>query len=447
VSADEPTHRRRRFWRRRGSGGRRVNTACIGVGGMGARDLESVQDQNIVALCDVDESALDKQAEAFPDARRYVDFRKMLEEMDKEIEAVIVSTPDHTHFFAAMLAMQMGKHVFVQKPLTHDVWEARTLTEAAARFKVCTQMGNQGTASSEFRQAVEIIRSGAIGPVREVHVWTDRPTWPQGTAAVLGIPGVQSALEQGRDGSDLPPVPPNLHWDLWLGTAPARPYHPRVYQPRNWRAWWDFGTGALGDMACHTANLAFMACRLGHPTSVEAEVSEYNPETCPTWSIIRSEFPARGELPPLRLTWYDGGHDKPAWVNARLADLAQRKRLPASGSLLIGDKGMLFSPGDYGEAYRLLPEDGFEDYEPPAPTLPRCRDHHDEWLASIRDNKPEQAMSRFSYAGPLTEAVLLGCVAIRARRKILWDGPNLMITDDAEANKYLKRQYRAGWTL
>ena len=221
----------------------------------------------------------------------------MIDELDDKIDAVTVSTPDHTHFYAAQYAIKRGKHAFVQKPLTHDIWEARELTQLARKYKVCTQMGNQGTSGSGLREAVEVVWSGGIGPVREVHVWTNRPVWPQGVGALLRIPGVHAALHGGS--ASAPAVPKHLHWDLWLGTAPERAYYPDVYHNFRWRGWWDFGTGALGDMACHTANMAFMACKLGYPTSVQARVSEFNPETFPMWSVIEYEFPARGEMPPL----------------------------------------------------------------------------------------------------------------------------------------------------
>ncbi|MHC4441744.1 MAG: Gfo/Idh/MocA family oxidoreductase [Planctomycetota bacterium] len=424
---------------RRISPNEKMNIACIGVGGRGRSNVRGVRNENIVALCDVDDKQAGNVFGNYPKAKRYKDFRKMLEEV-KEIDAVTVSTPDHQHAFAAMMAMQMGKHVYCEKPLTHDVYEARMLTEAAKKYKVVTQMGNQGSCLSGLREAVEVVRSGAIGPVREVHVWTNRPIWPQG----IGRP------------KDTPAVPKTLDWDLWLGTAPERPYHP-AYLPFNWRGWWDYGTGALGDMACHTANMAFMACKLGYPTSVEAEMSEYNPETFPVWSVIRYEFPARGDLPPLKWVWYDGGKNKPGWVNKKLKELAHGNKLTGSGSLIMGDKGTLYSPNDYGAQYKLLPEKDFEGYKPPTPWLPRLpepkekrswdRNHHDEWIRACKEYKPDLPMSNFSYAGPLTETVVLGCVAMRAQQKIEWDGPKMRITNLPEANQYLRRNYRKGWKL
>lgn len=441
-----------------GSAKDKLNIANIAVGGMGSGDTFDCREHNIVALCDVDENAINsmlkrleedatKNNRPFVKPKTFVDFRKMFDEMEKSIDAVTVSTPDHTHAIAAMWAMQRGKHTFVQKPLAHDVAEARMLTEAAKKYNVCTQMGNQGTSEDGLREAVEVIWSGAIGKVKEVHVWTNRPIWPQGTGALLRIPSIKSALHGGK--SESIAVPSHLHWDLWLGTAPVRQYYPEVYHNFRWRGWWDFGTGALGDMACHTANMAFKACKLGYPTSVEAEVSEYNPESFPMWSVIRYEFPAREDLPPLKWTWYDGGGDKPAWVNKKLKELAHGMDIPGSGSLIIGEKGTLFSPNDYGAKYQLLPEADFAGYKPPTPTLPRAHNQHKpEWFKAIREGKPEIAMSNFSYAGPLTETVVLGCVAMRfAGRKLEWDGPNMKVTNIAEANQYLKRDYRKGWTL
>jgi len=418
---------------RRISPNEKMHVAGIGVGGKGGGDIKAASvGNNIVALCDVDfhRAAEAGSFKAFPKAKKYKDFRKMLDEMGRQIDAVTVSTPDHQHAVAAMMAMKMGKHVFCQKPLTHDVYEARALTEAARKYGVVTQMGNQGTSKDGLREAVEVVQSGAIGPVREVHVWTNRPIWPQGI---------------GRPKGTLP-VPAHLNWDLWLGTAPERPYH-KGYHPFTWRGWWDFGTGALGDMACHTANMAFMALKLGYPMSVEAETSDdINDETYPTWSIIRYEFPARGEMPPVKWVWYDGGKNKPAKATEAIEKHARGHKIPGSGSLLVGDKGTLFSPSDYGAAYKLLPEKDFDGYKPPTPTLPRVHGKHDvEWVKACKgEGKP---MSNFDYAGPLTETVVLGCVAMRAGEKILWDGKRMKVTNCPKANNYLRREYRKGWSL
>lgn len=424
----------------------RIHVASIGVGGMGSGDVDGTAGAGgtIVALCDVREDALNGKAQGHPKAKKYTDFRKMFDEMHKDFDAVTVSTPDHTHAVATMMAMKHGKAVYTQKPLTRDVYEARVLTEYATKNKIVTQMGNQGTAESGLREAVEVIWSGAIGPVREVHVWTNRPVWPQGVGAILAHKGVSAAMT-GHGGMEKPPS--SLHWDLWLGTAPERPYDP-IYQPFNWRGWWDYGTGALGDMACHTANMAFMACKLGYPVSVEAQMSEYNDQTFPMWSVVEYQFPEREGLPPLKWTWYDGGSDKPAWVNRKLRELAHGHPIPGSGSLIIGDKGTLFSPDDYGSSYRLLPASDFEGYQPPARQLPRSPGHRQEWIQGIREGKPELCMANFGYAGPLTETVVLGCIALRrGGKRLRWDGPNMKFTNDDEANQWLKRDYRGSWTL
>ncbi len=437
----------RNAWAQSKSPNERLNLAAIGCGGMGNGDVNSTAGRgaNVVALCDVhaNRGEVAENRKKFAKAKFFTDFRVMFDKMENQIDAVTISTPDHTHAVATMMAMRRGKHVYTQKPLTHDVYEARRLTEEAAKGKVVTQMGNQGTSHDGLREAVEVVQSGAIGPAREVHVWTNRPVWPQGTNAILNLPGVKHALHGGGEAHPKPPA--DLNWDLWLGTAPKRPYQPH-YMPFNWRGWWDWGTGALGDMACHTANMAFMACKLGYPTWVEAEMSEYNPETFPMWSVIRYQFPARGDLPPLKWTWYDGGGDKPAWVNRKLKKLAYDHDIPGSGSLIIGDKGTLFSPDDYGSKYFLYPAKDFEGYKPPPKRLPRAGgNHYGEWVRACKEGNPKGTMSNFGYAGPLTETVVLGCVAMRARQRIEWDGPNMKVTNLDKANNYLRREYPKGW--
>jgi predicted dehydrogenase len=412
----------------------RLNIACIGVGGKGSSDTEQAgKHGTIVALCDIDDKPLDAMAQKFPKAKKYNDFRKMFDEIAKDIDAVTVSTPDHTHAPASMMAMKLGKHVYCQKPLTHDVYEARAMRETAAKYKVATQMGNQGTAENGLRRAVEIIQAGAIGPVREAHVWTNRPIWPQ-------APKVTTRPK------DTPPVPPHVHWDEFLGPAPERPYSP-AYHPFAWRGWWDFGTGALGDMACHTANMAFMALKLGYPTSVVAECDEINPETYPGWAVIHYQFPARGDMPPVKLTWYEGKRDGHKVLPP--PELTRGQKVSDSGSLLVGDKGILYSPNDYGASYTLLPEKDFKDYEGPAELLPRNGRGDDgmkiEWIAAIKGGPP--AMSNFDYAGLLTETVLLGNVAMRVGKKLEWDGPKLKATNCPEADQFIRREYRKGWSL
>jgi predicted dehydrogenase len=411
----------------------RLRFAGIGVGGKGSSDIDHAGKLgDVAAICDIDEARLQTKAGQFTQARKFYDFREMLERMENEIDAVTISTADHTHAPAAAMAMRMGKHVYVQKPLTHTVREARLLTELARRHKVATQMGNQGTAADGFRQAIEVVQSGVIGQVREVHVWTNRPVWPQ-------APDITARPEE------TPSIPAHVNWDLFLGPAPWRPYH-RAYHPFNWRGWWDFGTGALGDMACHTANMAFMALKLGHPISVSAENGPLNPETFPAWATITFEFPARWELAPVKFVWYEGKFQDGA-KNLPPAELFHGEEPPGSGSLLVGDKGILYSPNDYGAQFILFPKNEFQGYQPPAPWLPRNGKGDlgmkEEWVAAIKGGRP--AFSNFDYAGLLTETILLGNVAMLAGRKIEWDGPNLRSPNCPEAAHFVTKEYRRGW--
>ncbi len=413
----------------------KLNIAGIGIGGKGESDINQAGNHgNVVAICDIDDNTLNKKAMKFPKAKKYSDFRKMFDEMGKSIDAVTVSTPDHTHAVAAMMAIKMGKHVYCQKPLTHTVREARALREAAKQFKVCTQMGNQGSAENGLREAVEVIQDGAIGPVTEVHVWTNRPIWPQ-------APKLTKRPESK-------PVPANVHWDEWLGPAPERPYA-SGYHPFAWRGFWDFGTGALGDMACHTANMAFRALKLGYPTSISAENGEINPETYPGWATITFQFPARGNMPACKLIWHEGHRD--GQKNLPPKELLHGENPPGSGSLLVGSKGVLYSPDDYGARYMLLPKENFEGYKKPEKRLPRNGKGDEgmkaEWVRAIVENKPEIAYSNFDFAGLLTETILLGNVAMRAGKKLEWDGENMKFTNAHDAEKFLHFEYRKGWTL
>jgi predicted dehydrogenase len=401
-----------------------LNIGIIGAGGRGEANLQAVSGENIVALCDVDEHHLGQAAARFPAAKTYRDFRTLLEQ--KGLDAVVVSTPDHTHAAATVRALRLGKHVYCEKPLCHSIHEARAVARAAAEAKVATQMGNVGHSSEATRRIVELVRAGAIGPVREVHAWTNRPIWPQGIAT---RPEPQ-------------PVPGHVDWDLWLGPAPKRPYN-AAYHPFKWRGWWDFGTGALGDMGCHVLDPAFWALELRDPSRVEAESATINAETAPAWSIVRYAFPARGGRPPVTLTWYDGGKLPPA----ELFD----GRPPAegsSGSLLVGARGRLLirqGGGRGGRGYALLPEREFAGYEEPGPTLPRSPGHHAEWIAACKTGGPTG--TSFDYAGPLTEVVLLGNIALRAGREIGWDGPNLKLIDGPPDDLFLRRESRSGWSL
>jgi predicted dehydrogenase len=392
----------------------KLNIGVIGTANRAAENIKGVEGENIVAICDIDDVLLGKAKERFPRAETYNDFRKMLERRD--LDAVVVSTADHVHAPAAAAAMRLGKHVYCEKPLSHDVSEARTLARLAAEAKVATQMGTQIHAGSNYRRVVELIRSGAIGTVAEVHVW------------------VNTKWAGGERPTDTPPVPEGLHWDLWLGPAPERPYHPD-YLPKSWRRWWDFGTGTLGDMACHHMDLSHWALDLRHPATVEAEGPPVHPETTPAWVIVRYEYPARGDMPSVKLTWYDGGRRPPQFAEGKLPKWGD-------GTLFVGSKGMLLA--GYSQ-HRLLPEDVFRDFTPPAPTIPDSIGHHAEWIAACKTGGPTTC--NFDYSGALTEAVLLGTVAYRTGQKLRWDAANLKAVGCPEADAYLRREYRKGWTL
>jgi predicted dehydrogenase len=399
----------------------KLNIAGIGVGGVGANYIRSISSENIVALCDVDDKYAAEVYKQYPKAIVYRDFRRMLE-TEKNIDAVVIGTPDHTHAIIANMAIMLGKHVYCAKPLTRTVYEARKLTEAARKAKVCTQMSVQSDTSEDQRLLCETIWTGAIGPVREVHVWSDRPIWPQG-------------IERPKDE---PPIPPTLDWDLWLGPAPYRPYH-SVYVPFRWRGWWDFGTGALGDMGCHSFTHIFKALKLGYPTSVHASSTRLFPETAPVASIVHYDFPAREDMPAVHLTWYDGGL-KPR----RPKELEDSHDLASDGLIFVGEKGTILC-GFTGGSLRFIPETKIEEYKHPPKILPRSIGHYQEWIEACKGGKP--AGCNFDFAGPLTEVVLLGNIAIRTGKKLYWDGPNLKITNVPQANDYLHYEYRKGWTL
>lgn len=418
--------------------GEKLNLAGIGVGGMGGGNMASLgRTENVVALCDVDHRRAAGSYHRFPRAERFTDFRKMLEKR-KDVDAVMVATPDHMHAPATMMALRMKKHVYCEKPLTHTVVEARRIAEAAREAGVATQMGNRGQASDGVRDLCEWIWAGAIGPVREVHVWTDRPRrgiydeyWPQG-------------VDRPRE---TPPVPPEVSWDLWLGVAPERPYHP-AYMPFVWRGWWDFGTGALGDIGCHAIDPIFRVLKLKHPESVEACSSPLNDETYPISSIVNWAFPARGDMPPARVVWYDGGLRPPRPIGL---EEGQQLGVFTNGTLYVGDRGMIMTSGAGGGPV-FVPTARGKDFTRPPKTLPRSPGHYEEWTAACKGGKP--AGSNFDHAGPLAETVLLGNVALRralrdklATRRLIWDANELRIANCPEANQYLQREYRKGWTL
>ena len=418
----------------------KLNIAGIGIGGMGKNNIEKCADENIVALCDIDDSYAAPVYETYPKAKKYYDFRKMLEKQ-KDIDAVIIATPDHTHAIIALTAMRAGKHVYVQKPLTHSVHEARVLTEAAREYKVVTQMGNQGHSGDGTRLIAEWIWDGAIGPVREVHAWTNRPVWPQG-------------VEIGRP-EESPPIPSTLDWDSWIGPAALRQYNP-AYLPEKWRGWWDFGTGSLGDLGLHIMDPAYWALKLKYPESVEGNISTYwggfweytepKNEMYPRSTIVRYKFPAREEMPPVNLTWWDGGLMPPI-----PEELEDGRRLGDSdgGLLFIGDKGKLMT-GCYGENPRIIPETKMREYKLPVESIDRipkgAAGHEKDWIRACKGGLP--ASSNFDYAGPFAEMVLMGNLAVRfPNKRLLWDGLNMQVTNDSEANAYVRREYRKGWSL
>ena len=428
----------------------KLNLAGIGIGGQGGHDLGQMESENIVALCDVDRNHAAHIFKKYPNAKQFNDYRKMLEEM-KEIDSVVVATPDHHHFSASMTAIRQGKHVYCEKPLTHSVWESRELARAAREAKVATQMGNHGQASEQTRLLCEYVWAGVIGNVREAHIWTDRPSqglfreyWPQ------GVPRPK----------ETPPVPATLDWDLWVGPAPMRPYNP-AYLPFVWRGWWDFGTGALGDIGCHAQDPVFRALKLGAPLTVQASSTRVNADSFPVGSMVTWQFPARPadpqlintytrgltgaaaggiEMPPCKLVWYDGGLRPP-----RPDGLPDGQLMGDNGRLLIGDKGFILGNTAY-------PQSCAEAAANLAHSIERSPGHYQEWLNACKGGKP--AGSNFDFAGPLTESVLLGNVALRVQlredltlTKLHWDPANLKFTNLEEANKYVRREYREGWGI
>jgi hypothetical protein len=475
----------------------KLNIASIGAGGQAASDIRGCASENIVALCDVDDNSASRMFQTYDKAPKYKDFRQMLDK-EKDIDAVIVAIPDFMHATAAIAAMERGKHVYVEKPLVRTVWEARKILEVANKYKVATQMGNQGYSNEGTRQAAEMIWAGEIGNVTEVHAWTDRPIWPQGLTA---IPAPT-------------PVVAGLDWDLWLGSAPERPFtvggpgYPdrsgrNFYQPFNWRGFYDFGCGALGDMACHILGAPNMALKLGNPTSVECIKKEGTSDFMfPKKSVIRFDFPARGSMPPVKLFWYDGltvnpeipgvpkgeyigdlpslrrpgagrgaagaapaagaaaaprpvpAPPRPTGFQGSVFDFesfdAMRQdgtppRLPSpDGSLFIGDKGML-TTGTYGADTRLIPVDKMKGYHFPAQLLTRSPEHHLDWIRACKGGDP--ACSNFSVASPFVEWMLLGVIALRVEGKLEYDPVKMRITNNADANRFLRPNFRKGRQL
>lgn len=405
------------------SANERLDIAVIGCGGRGAGNLAGVAGENIVALCDVDQNRAAAAFAKFPRAKKYRDFRKMLDQLQNRIDAVVVSTPDHTHAPAAAMALKMDKHCYCEKPLAHSVYEARVVAELAKKKNVATQIGTQMHATDNYRRAVELVTTGAIGPVSEVHVWCGKD-------------------RRARPRSDQPQaVPAHLDWDLWLGPAPFRPYDP-CYVPGQWRWWWSFANGLLGDMGCHYMDLPFWALRLRHPTSVEAEGPAVHPETTPRLLTVRYQFPTRDDLPPVDLTWYHGPAPPPVLKEKNLPIWKRGGSGPVSGVLFVGSDGMLMA--DFNRR-KLFPESKFADFQPPEPTIPDSPGHHQEWITACKTGAPTTC--NFDYSGALTEAVLLGNVAYRTGKRLVWDPANLRTPNCPEADKYLRREYREGWSL
>ncbi|HEY3861406.1 MAG TPA: Gfo/Idh/MocA family oxidoreductase [Verrucomicrobiae bacterium] len=448
----------------------KINVAQFGCGGKGSSDFQCIigsGEASVVACCDVQSHMADRMKKFLKekmsiDANTYTDFRELFDK-EKNFDAVDVATPDHMHAVIAATAIKLGKNVYCQKPLTHDVFEARTLRELARKHNVATQMGNQGSASDSLRRAVEVMHAGVIGPVKEAYVWTNRPIWPQGM--------------DRPPGNDQPPA--WLDWNLWLGTAPDRPFklhwpgqsEGNVYEPFVWRGWQDFGTGALGDMACHTVNWPFRALKLGYPTEIEASSSGINTEMYPSKSKIRFEFPAREGMPPVTLHWSDGGNKPPKEITGDVEAMMGAGRISNSGCIMIGENGVIFSPDDGDqELATYIKLKGDEDMvglakHPAAKNIPQSIPRnahihgpdgtkrppdvaqHMEWLQACKDGKHDVPYSNFDIAAYLTEIILLGCVALRTGKKLEWDGPGMMAKNAPEAARVVKREYRAGWSI
>lgn len=393
----------------------KLNLACIGTANRARDNIREVQHENIVALCDVDKNYLDERLAEFKSARPYRDYRELLDQEGDKIDAVVVATSDHHHAPATIRALRAGKHVYCEKPLTHTVGEARLIAKVAKEKGLATQLGTQIHAGENYRRVVEMIQAGIIGDVDEVHVWVGK----------------------GWGGGDLPTeteAPPEyLDWNLWLGPAAERPYAQGRYHPAQWRRWWAFGSGTLGDMGCHFMDLPFWALGLTHPTTIEAEGPEVHPETAPEGLIVRYQFPESSNRPPVKMTWYDGNLTPKSVL---------KQRVPNSGVMFVGSKGMMFA--DYS-SYRLFPADQFKDAKPPEPTIPRSIGHHKEWLKACRDGSPTTC--NFQYSGGLTETVLLGTVAYRLGKKLEWDAVNLKATNAPEADQLIHKEYRKGWEV
>jgi predicted dehydrogenase len=397
------------------SASEKLNIACIGTANQARFSIGNIGSENVVAVCDIDANYLARAKKDFPNARTYADYRELIEAEGDKIDAVTVAIADHNHAPATIRAIRAGKHVYCEKPLTHSVHESRIIAEAAQKHGVATQLGTQIHAGENYRRVVEIIQSGAIGDVTEAHVWVGKG-WGGG--------------ERPKDGQK---PPQTLSWDLWLGPAPERSYAAGRYHPAQWRRWWDFGQGTLGDMACHYMDLPFWALKLRHPTECSAVGPSVHPETCPLGLTVRYQFPARAGMPPVKLTWYDG---------SQIPKTVAGHRVPGSGVMFVGTEGQMFA--DYSR-YRLYPQDKFKGYQPPKPSIARSIGHHAEWLKACRDGSPTTC--NFDYSGALTESVLLGNVAYRTGKTLSWDAKNLRAIDCEAADQYIRKQYRKGWEV
>ena len=404
----------------------KLNVAFVGVGGRGAAAVAALQTENCVAFCDVDDARAAKTFEKFPQVPRFRDFRKMLDQLGNRIDAVTVSTPDHMHFPIAMAALALGKHVFVEKPMAHTIAEARKLAAVAREKKVATQMGNQGHAAEGTRLLKEWFQAGVLGEVREIHSWTDRPIWPQGVKAL--------------DHSKLMPVVPRtLDWDLWLGVAAAREYDP-AYLPFNWRGFWDFGTGALGDMGCHMMDGAFWALDLNAPTTIEAVSTNQTAMSPPTASVVTYQFPARGGRPAVKWVWYDGGMEP-----VLPPEFEEARKLPDNNTFILGSKASVVADANYN-SIRIFPETRMQELSDSLPpkTIPRVPGgHFAEWVRACKGGVP--AGSNFDHASKVTETCLLSNVAVRARRRLEWDYAAMKVTNLPAANEFVTKAYREGF--
>jgi len=409
----------------------KLNIAIIGTGGRGAANMRAVESENIVAICDVYEPNLHFAAQRHPAARKESDFRRLFDRSN-EFDAVVVSTTEHTHAFATLPALQLGKHVYCEKPLTHNVWEARLVREAAARSGVATQMGTQIHAGENYRRVVEIVRSGLIGPIAEVHVWVSRAWGWQTEEEAKKYNDIVFVTDRP---SEEEPVPNGLNWDLWIGPAPMRPFHSVYFPGPKWYRWWDFGNGTMSDLGSHWVDLPYWALELDYPETIEAEGPPPHPEIAPASMHVTDQYPARNDRPAVTLHWYQGSYKPSLWKTGEIPTWSD-------GVLFVGQKGMLLA--NYGQ-FQLLPQSTFQDIALPEPYLPRSPGHHAEWIQACKTGQPTSCP--FEYSGRLTEANHLGNVAYRVGRKIHWDWKNLRAVNAPEADAYIRREYRTGWTL